>query len=293
LCGVPDAPLAVVRPSVPDATQLAEIRALIASVAREDGRAPLSDQALAHLASPSVEHALALRSGHIAGYAQLAGESLEIAAEPDAAAELLAGFAGRPVLVWSHGEHSRLAHLMAERRFSRRRELHQLRRPLTDPIDAPDVPDGVRLSAFRVGEDEQAWLRVNAAAFAGHPEQGRWTRADLEAREQEPWFDPAGFLLAWRGAELVGFHWTKVHPDGAGEVYVIGVAPAAQGLGLGAVLLLHGLAALRRRGCLEVLLYVDGSNTGAMRLYAQNGFRPHDVDVQWSAHASTGSVSNT
>jgi mycothiol synthase len=64
-------------------------------------------------------------------------------------------------------------------------------------------------------------------------------------------------------------------------VYVLGVDPSAQGLGLGAVLLLRGLAYLRERGCPDVLLYVDASNTGAMRLYERYGFRQHDLDVQW------------
>src|SRR3712207_7276788 len=46
---------------------------------------------------------------------------------------------------------------------------------------------------------EEAWLRVNARAFDWHPEQGRMTAADLALREAEEWFDPAGFLMAWRG----------------------------------------------------------------------------------------------
>jgi mycothiol synthase len=281
---------------VPDGAQLDGIRTVIATVAAEERRAPLSDQALARLMSPAVEHALAAKDATIVGYGQLDGRSLEIAAEHDAISTLLRAFRGKDVLVWSHGEHSRLAPALAARGFTRERELHQLRRPLRDPVEAPAVPAGIRLTTFRVGADEDAWTRVNAAAFAHHPEQGRWARADLEAREREPWFDPSGFLLAWRGSELVGFHWTKVHPDGAGEVYVIGVDPSAQGVGLGAVLLLHGLSSLYERGCREVLLYVDGSNADAMRLYERNGFRPHDLDVQWRAppaQSSTGSVSNT
>lgn len=271
------------RPAVPDAEQLAGIRQLVARVAHEEGREPLSDQALTHLTSASVEHVIATRDGVVAGYAQLDGESLEIVADPAAAAALVDRFRERPVLIWSHGASSRLAGVLDQRGFTVVRELHQLRRPLTDAIDVPDVPAGVDLRPFVPSRDEDAWVEVNAAAFAHHPEQGRWTRADLEAREQESWFDPSGFLMAWRDAELIGFHWTKIHPDGAGEVYVIGVAPQAQGIGLGAVLLLRGLAHLRERGCAEVLLYVDGDNTGAMRLYERYGFSSHDLDVQWSA----------
>jgi mycothiol synthase len=292
LAGV-SAPFAVVRPSVPDAVQLEGIRALITTVTAEEGREPLSDHALAQLTSPSVSHALAERGRDIVGYAQLDGGSLEIAAVQEAIGSLLQAYRGRPALVWSHGEHSRLVPVLESHGFVRERELYQLRRPLPDPVERPPLPSGITLSTFVVGTDEDAWVRVNAAAFASHPEQGRWTRVDVEAREREPWFDPSGFLLAWRGSELVGFHWTKIHPDGAGEVYVIGVSPAAQGLGLGSVLLLHGLASLYDRGCREVLLYVDGSNTGAMRLYERYGFTRHDLDIQWRSAQSTGAVSNT
>ena len=63
---------------------------------------------------------------------------------------------------------------------------------------------------------------------------------------------------------------------------MIGVDPSAQGIGLGSVLLRHGLASLYDRGAREVLLYVDGSNTTAMQLYERYGFGQYDLDVQWS-----------
>jgi mycothiol synthase len=133
---------------------------------------------------------------------------------------------------------------------------------------------------------------VNARAFADHPDQGRWTLRDLRVRMAEPWFDPRGFLLAVRGDELLGFHWTKVHGahrDGSdthahepiGEVYVLGVDPAAAGLGLGTALTLAGLRHLRAEGLQQAMLYVDEANTTAVRLYTRLGFARWTTDVSY------------
>jgi len=127
---------------------------------------------------------------------------------------------------------------------------------------------------------------VNARAFAHHPEQGAWTKADLEMREAEPWFDPEGFFLAERDGELAGFHWTKVHPEGPdgspeGEVYVVGVDPGGQGGGLGRALTLVGIRYLQARGLAHVMLYVDEDNTPATRMYTALGFSRRNTDVMY------------
>ncbi len=274
-------PIALSSPSELDALARSDIRALAARVEAEDGQPPLSDQAISQLTSRLVQHTIARRGDELVGYAQLAGGSLEIAASGEALAPLLEVSARRPVLVWTHGTRSRLAPMLEANGFERARVLHQLCRSLADPIESSATPLHIDVRPFVVGRDEDEWLRVNSAAFAEHREQAGWTLADLQAREAEAWFDPAGFLLAWHGGELAGFHWTKIHPDGAGEVYVLGVAPSAQGTGLGKFLLLQGLAWLRARGCQQALLYVDDSNSTAMRLYERSGFERHDVDVQW------------
>ena len=257
------------------------VHALAAQIEQRDGAPPLSDQALTHVSSPSVRHFVA--GDH--GYAQLDGDSLEIAADETAFAPLLDAVeasSDRALQVWTHGSHSPLAAVLQDRGYSRARMLHQLLLPTLDTLPPdPPLPDDLVVRPFVIGADEQAWVAVNAAAFADHPEQGRWTSADLLAREAEPWFDAAGFLLADRGGDLLGYHWTKIHEDGRGEVYVLGIAPSAQGLGLGAGLLVRGLRHLANRGCPAVLLYVDDDNQGALHLYERFGFERHDLDSQW------------
>ncbi|MGN6606314.1 MAG: mycothiol synthase [Jatrophihabitans sp.] len=265
----------------PDA---AAVRRLAADLESRFGAPPLSDQTLGLLASDDVVHLVAEDDGALVGYAQRAGEDLEIAADAASAEALLdaALAASGPVRTWTHGRNSPLPGVLETHGFTRTRVLHQLLLPTLGDVPATALPDGVTLRSFVVGQDEDAWLAVNAAAFAHHPEQGRWTRADLAAREAEEWFAADDLLLAERDDALVGFHWTKVHPDGRGEVYVLGVAPAAQGTGLGGALLRAGLRHLRDRGCPDVLLYVDDDNQGALRLYERAGFQRYDVDVQWT-----------
>jgi mycothiol synthase len=269
--------------AVPDAATRSAVLQLAAAVEQADGAPPLSDQTLSHLGSPAVDHFVVRAGDELVGYAQRDAGSAEIAAAPPVLDELIDAVVRPGLLVWSHGRHSRLTAPLEARGYERVRELHQLRRPLDDLPEDPPLAPGVAVRAFVPGRDDDAWVAVNAAAFATHPEQGRWTRDDLQARIDEPWFDPAGFLLAERDGELLGYHWTKVHPDGLGEVYVLGVAPTAQGLGLGGALLVRGLRHLRAGGCPEVLLYVDGDNPGAIRLYERAGFRRYDLDVQWRA----------
>jgi mycothiol synthase len=204
-----------------------------------------------------------------------------------------------PLSVWAHGDLPGSAELLSSRGFARHRVLLQMRLHFkdtdlagVDPAPQPMLPDGVSVLPFRPGRDEEAWLRVNARAFATHPEQGSWTPDDLMLREKEPWFDADGFLLAWQGdpddgGVLLGSHWTKVHLPGdvaeepVGEVYVLGIDPDAQGMRLGTALTDLGLAHLRSRGLGEVLLYVEEENAAAVRLYEGRGFRRFSVDVSW------------
>lgn len=160
--------------------------------------------------------------------------------------------------------------------FEEERELRQVRRSLPYSSDVV-MPEGFDLRPFRPGVDEEVWLAVNNAAFAGHPENGSWTSDVLGDRERQAWFDPEGFLMAWHGDDLAGFCWTKLEGD-VGEIYVIAVAPKYQGRSLGRALVVEGMRHMTRRGMDAVMLYVDASNTRALSLYRSLGFRLDHVD---------------
>lgn len=183
-----------------------------------------------------------------------------------------------PLTAWSHGDHPAAAALAASHGWRRARELWVMRRPAADLPALPPTPDGVVVRGFRPGDEEQL-LRVNAAAFAHHPEQGALDAGGLAERMGEPWFDADGLIEAWDGDRLLGFHWTKRHSADLGEVYVVGISPTAQGRGLGRLLTLAGLHHLAGRGVGEIHLYVEADNAPAVRLYSGLGFTHARADT--------------
>ena len=260
-----------------------------------DGTAPLNEAALLHLRRPrpGVVHLLADQAGHLIGYAQLHGEppsrTGELVVHPDhrgqgVGRKLLAAMITQgPLRVWAMGETGAAQALARGSQLVPVRRLLIMKRSLAGVIPVSPPPTGVTIRTFVVGEDEREWLAVNAQAFAGHPEQGRIGLDDLTDRMAEPWFDPEGFFVAIRDSAMIGFHWTKQHPGGLGEVYVLGVDPEAGGEGLGRALLSIGLEYLRQRGNTEVELYVEADNEPAVALYGGYGFRVVSRDVMYAS----------
>lgn len=231
------------------ADDLEAVTALVAAATEADGLHPLSEHVMLHLPSsaPSADrHLLVFTSPvgdddpltgveRLAGYAHLdptdpvEGSSAEVVVHPD----LRGHGIGRLMVehlqtmspdgrlrLWAHGHQPAARALALSLGYASVRELWQMRRSLRVELPAQDLPPGYHLRSFRPGLDDEAWLAVNAAAFAHHPEQGQWTSSDLEHRMAEDWFDPDGFLvLDGPDGEMAGFHWTKVHggtPSGAG-----------------------------------------------------------------------------
>lgn len=195
------------------------------------------------------------------------------------------------VKIWAHGDHPAARTLAASHGLAPVRRLLQLRAPV-DLSSAAETPasetpagetptDETLPDAFRPGVDDAAWLRLNALAFASHPEQGSVSQADLEELMSEPWFDAEDFLMIRDGGAPIGFCWLKVE-EPVGEFYVVGVDPERQGEGLGRRLMHAGFARLAFRGIRIAALYVESDNVAAVALYRSLGFSDHSIDIQYA-----------
>jgi len=283
---------------------IAAVSGLLELAAEVDGHPPLDEHQWLDLVHGGRHDFAGLVAwepghGHPVGYAQITREesaahpatwALEYVVDPhhrrpdlgiartllDAALGLVAEAGGGHVHMWVPKPTAASDALAAAVGLRRGRELCQLRRPL--PVGEKT---DIEVRPFVPGQDEGAWLEVNNRAFHWHPEQGGWDLETLCNREEQPWFDPAGFLLHERDGKLAAFCWTKVHADhqpALGEIYVVAVDPGFRGLGLGRAMVLAGLDHLAGRGLTVAMLYVDSDNAGARRLYQELGFATDHVD---------------
>jgi mycothiol synthase len=261
------------------ADQLRQIADIAAGAEAADGAPPLNEATWLALRHRDDEAAAWVEGD---GFVLVLGHDLSLVVRPESRrhglGERLLTWAlaeapeeSAPLQAWSQTDHPGAVRLAERYDFDRVRELWVMRRPTSEPVGEVEVPEGVTIRGYRPA-DQEALLRVNAAAFAGHPEQGQLTAHDLAERMAEPWYDPSGLLVASRGRDVLGFHWTKQHSGELGEVYVVGIDPAEQGTGLGRALTRAGLRHLAGRGTKEVLLYVEADNEPAVRLYTRHGF---------------------
>ncbi|MCU1578221.1 MAG: mshD [Rhodoglobus sp.] len=293
-----------------------ELEDLIARARAADGSPPFSDGALVQLANG--ERELVWESDASGRHVAVALDSptaAEFVVDPDArrlghGARMLdmlthpsRGGAGGTKLFWAHGDHPASRALARHHKLEPVRTLLHLHAPV--PLDLPkrrsfepepivlgqSGPESAQISVISEGvvafdpADADAWVELNARIFAGHPEQGGVTRADLDTTMAQPWFDARDFLLLKHDGALIGYVWLKIEGDAqdgpSGEFYVVGVGPGHQGEGLGRQLMNAGFARLAERGIHSAHLYVEADNAPALRLYRQFGFVDSGVDVQY------------
>lgn len=302
-----------------DRDTASRVEAIAAAAEESDGVAPLGEQPLRALRTPGaqdIRHLVARSDTDIAGYAQIAGRGAQATAElvvdpghrrRGVGAELVRAVADREpgAALWAHGDLPAARALAEAEGMARTRELLKMRRRA---VEGPPLPEARPAEGIEAGtlaaaasESGQRWpgmdaraefLRVNNAAFSWHPEQGGWSRDQLDERLAVGWVDPEAIFLAVDVTgpvpRLAGFHWTKTVPEPGkpleGEVYVVAVDPADQGRGLGGLLTALGVAHLEDSAGVEsVVLYVEGDNTAAIRTYDRLGFTVEHRDVTYAS----------
>jgi mycothiol synthase len=277
-----------------------DARAIDDAVLATDGHAALGDGVWRDLAQPQSDSLALVIEGR--GFAHVARsdnfapphwavglavtragrDATVVSALIESAAEHVARHGGGPMVVWVFAVTPSDDEVMLRCGLVQARDLYQMRVPL--PLPEPPIwPAGIVVRDFVPGRDEAAWLHVNNRAFANHPEQGAWIESTLVRREQEPWFDPTLFVLAFDAEGLAGFNWCKIHPAEGddpplGEIFVIGVDPRLAGHGLGRPLAIEGLARMSARGLTTGSLFTDAENAPALKLYRGLGFEVYRID---------------
>jgi mycothiol synthase len=287
-----------------EGTHLEQLPGLLDAATHADGHEPIGEHKFLRLkrGDDLAVAVLAYEEQRLAGYAHTITyrdhDRLRVSCEFVVHPDLRGNGVGRALLgralehaqaqgagrmdVWAYNDSAASVHLAGELGFKPARRLLHLHRHISDVPVAPSIP-GARVRAFRPGDDDERWLKLNNRIFAGHPENGSWTLDDLRARIAQPWFEPEDLLMLEMNGSLAGFCWLKIEDrrdEGlVGEIYVIGTAPECRGMGLGRFLVDCALRRLRERQARVAAIYVDESNTAAVSLYEATAFHHHHVDV--------------
>lgn len=277
------------------------VHQMLRQVQCEDGIEPLSEQFLRGVeeAQQQHRHILALENHRPVGILAMNGQA-ECCVSPAfrrrgiGSALLRAGLASGIKDFWAHGN------LMAAQQLAADLDLETTRELLVMSIEGEsleqaaraEVPEGFRSSNLEhngLAQPLQQWLQVNNEAFSWHPEQGGWDIQRLEQARRTKWYRPDDVLFLEKEGKLAGFHWVKRHGDlreGApGEVYVVGLADAYRGQGLGGSLLGIGLQRLVEQGARTVILYVEADNVPAVAVYERLGFEVQERHVVYSCQS--------
>jgi mycothiol synthase len=150
-------------------------------------------------------------------------------------------------------------------------------------VDLP-LPMKNEILVDRFGEgSEKRLLSINRETFGAHREAGGLDDSELASLMSEPWFDGDGILFHQIDGTDAGFCWTKMHENGDGEIYRIGVDQRFQGRGLGKAMVAAGYRHLvEKHGVDRGTLWVDESNVAAVKMYEGLGLRVESRNREFS-----------
>jgi mycothiol synthase len=268
---------------------------------------PIAEHTLLHLrhgGDKSDSHLVVEEKSKIIGYAHLdqtdlvAGPSVELVVDPDHRSfgigkQLLSKAVeifGQNLRLWVHGENEAAAALANSFNFEKIRTVLQMQKHLTDIEKLPIIDPKIIIRSFLPGLDNNDWLSLNNKVFKDHPEQSDWQLSDLNHRLNEEWFDEKGFFIATLNNQMIGSTWTKIHGalthdhdsshdhPAIGEIYITAVDPEYAGKKLGKTLTITALNFLKINNLTEAKLFVDSTNSKALKLYQGLGFKSFEKD---------------
>lgn len=169
------------------------------------------------------------------------------------------------------------------------RWFHDMERPLTMPITAPQFPAGFT-SRPTTAAEAAAWVEMFNQSFVDHWNHYPMTLEDRQFRLNQPTYDPH-------------LDWVAVAPDGTlaafcyghiseednirkhrqdGWIFSLGTRRGFRRRGLARAMLLQGIRQLKDAGLETALLGVDARNPNqAQVLYASVGFRVKETHIAY------------
>ena len=187
--------------------------------------------------------------------------------------------------------------LLAQRGYELVRHFVRLRIEMSDPPEAPVLPEGIIIRPFDREHDLRGLVEADRDAFRdhwGHIERDFDEEIELWTHwvDEDPDFDPSVWHMACAGEEIVGLSigsTKRPEAENVAYIFVLCVKRNWRGRGIARALLKHSFREYYRRGRPVVDLDADAANlTGAMRLYEGVGMHVIRTDNAYEKELRPG-----